>query len=357
MSNFGRFVEFTEYISPDSQTYAFEGGTKFLMSESGLGMPPIKYISQRGPYQHGETIYDYRLDPREIQIVHRSNSCSRIDYWNLRCALINYLRPNRQTLGNFTLGALRKTLEDGSQRQIDVFIQEGPVFEARDLSKWDEWSFTETLRFIAPDPTFYDPIPFVVNLIGTSGGGSTVPPAPTTNTSNNLIFHNDTTGAGYTSINFKNAIYNANGTDLQFGTWTSSTVTVPITGGTGSGGSGTGLYTCSPSWHSYPVITIIGPIKTPTITNTTTSEVISLSYNVAAGETVTINTAYGNKTVTSSVNGNIIGTVTTASDLATFHIACSPEATGGINSFTVAGNDMSGATAVYMTYYARYIGI
>ena len=150
-------IEFIEYYSPDGQKFRFDNHYRFLMSEEGYGMPSIDYISQKAPLQHGETMYDYRLQPRIIQLLMRENACDRQGYWDARANLLNMLRPNRQFLNQFELGVLRKILPDGSKRDIKCLIQEGPAFPSGDLGRWDKRAVMDTLRFICPDPTFYSP--------------------------------------------------------------------------------------------------------------------------------------------------------------------------------------------------------
>ena len=83
-----------------------------------------------------------------------------------------------------------------------------------------------------------------------------------------------------------------------------------------------------------------------------------LDYNIAAGEIVTISTEYGNKTVTNEDGDNLIGTLTTDSDLATFNIAPDPTASDGENVIRVQGAGADSAvTNMVVKYYNRYIGI
>jgi hypothetical protein len=310
MGQGSKILEFTKYFSPDGEEYSFNEDEKFLMSETGLGMPPISYIDQRGPFQHGNTIYDYRLEPRIIQLVHRRNACSRDDYWGNRADLINLVRPNRQSAGQFNLGVLRKILSTGDTRDIDVIISQGPAFEPRNLSGWDEWAFTETLRFIAPYPVFYDPTS--ASATWTSGVTITELDFPIT-----------------FPIQFSESLLSSSGNNIAY--------------------NGT--------WLSYPTIEVTGPIGGFKITNDTTGEFIHLNYTVPAGDTVTISLEFGNKTVEDVAGNNLIGTVTTDSDLATFHVAPDPEAAGGVNSFSVVGAGVDANTQVVLTYYTYYIGI
>jgi len=154
-----KIAEFTDYITPDGLVYNFNDVCRFLVSQTGMGMAPVKYISQQGPLQHGETVYDFRLQKRIIQMIYRKDNDSRAAYWTARDDLLNYVRPNRQLLGTFNTGSLRKKLPNNTMRQIDVFIEKGPIFAPTSSSFWDEWGIEETLRFIAHDPTFYDPVP------------------------------------------------------------------------------------------------------------------------------------------------------------------------------------------------------
>jgi len=305
-------LEFTEYHSPDGEIYHFDTHELFLLSSTGMGLSPVKYLQQRGPFQHGSTIYDYRLEQRIIQLVHRAQGCSRDEYWEKRGELVDLLRPNRQLINTFNLGKLRKIFEDGSMRDIDVFIEQGPIFTPRDTSRWDEWAFTETLRFIAPDPTFYNPTQ--QSQVWTWVAGD------------ELVFP-----------------FTFEGDMLVFlETFLSKTETVTYAG----------------TWLAYPSFTIVGPADGFTIENQTTDEKLEYIRFVNAGETITISLEYGNKSIESSVYGNVIGYLSSDSDLATFHLAPDPEATDGENNINIfIGSGVDGTTAVTMNWYTRYIGI
>lgn len=306
-----RLVEFSEYIAPDGEIYYFDGREhKFAMSFLGDGMPPIEYITQRGPFQHGDTIYDYRLNPRVIQFAHYTRAKDRHRYWDRRGEIMNLLRPNRQTSGDFQLGTLRKYMIDGTLRDIDVMIEQGPLFQSMDLNKWDEFGFMETLRFVAPDPTFYDPSQGTL-----------------------------TWGLGIAQ------------TELEF------PITFPIEFSESLIQGETNTITYVGTWLSYPEIVITGPISGFNIENTDTGKMIQLNYAIQAGEIVTISLEYGNKTVESDIQGNIIGVVSTDSDLAEFAIVPDPEASGGVNNLEVNGASADNDTQIVLNYYTRYIGI
>lgn len=302
------FPEYDLYIAPDGTEFKFGANDRFVLGRQGYGMPPIEFIRQSGPFQHGETFIDFRLQSRTIQWVVRQNGHNRFDHWDNRAALLDTFRINRQSTGQFAPGKLRKLLPDGSMRDLDVFLAFGPDFPGGG-DEWDEFGFTDTLRFIAPDPTFYDP------------------------TLRTLTWALD-----------------PNQTNLTF------PITFPITFGY-TYIDDTNQITYNGTWQSFPTITITGPLKGFDLTNDDTSERLVLNYQVNAGETVTFDLSYGNKTITSDVAGNILGALTPGSDLATFHIAPDPEASGGVNNFSLYGIGASSATQVVLTYYDRYLGI
>lgn len=324
-------IEFDYYIPPDteiatdgsildmSNVYEFNDLEKsFLRSFTGWGMPPIRYITQRGPFQHGETALDYRLEPRIIQMLHRKNGNCRTDYWDLRSNIINSIRPNRQTANSFEPGRLRKILPDGSIRDLYVYLQQGPAFTARSTDSWDEYSIDEAIRFIAYDPIIFNP--------ETKSAGWNI------DSIGNLIF--------YESPDWENR--------LVFPIWFSESSDI----------GETLEVTYNGTWLSHPTIIIVGPLSEPKIENNTTEEKIELDYDIAVGETVTINLDYGVKTVENNLGTNLIGTVTTDSDIATFHIAPDPEAENGVNELTASGSDgSSDQTQVSLNYFERYIGI
>lgn len=331
----GHRLEFDYYIPPDvtvntdgsisnadwPKVYRFNDEVdKFLLSFTGLGMPGINYITQNGPYQHGETILDYRLASRVIQLEHRRNSnpCEkRQGYWNARADIMNWLRPNRQLANNFGLGRLRKRYPNGELRDIDVIIDSGPVFNPRNPDEWDEWAFTETIRFRSSDPTFYDPELLSAEWTFDEFGG--------------LIFYDTPDWIDHLTF------------PIVFGSDSISSILQITYPGT---------------WLTYPTFVISGPMSYLLIENQSTDEKIEMDYALPAGESLTISLDYGNKTIIDSSGQNRIGTLTVDSDLSTFHLAPDPEVPNGINIIEVSGSDgIMNQTLVAMKYYVRYIGL
>lgn len=96
----------------------------------------------------------------------------------------------------------------------------------------------------------------------------------------------------------------------------------------------------------YPVsIKVYGPIQTPTITNTTTGEYITVNTNVADGSILTI--AYDKDSLTADVDGvSVLNDVTTAS---TFF-----KLQPGGNNITLTGSAFSSGAYVDVTYYSTW---
>lgn len=300
------------YIAPDSRVHEFvtpHDPGRFVIGFSGAGMPPFDYVTQRSPFQHGETVKDFFARPRVMQLLTRENFCDRDGWWNGRTTLLDDLRPNRQlTSTGSTPGVLRFVRTDGSVRDIEVFIEEGPRFEPASAGTWDEWSFQEVLRFIAHNPIFFDPTQATLTFA--------------------IVLDSD----------------------LVF------PITFPITFGSGEVDL-TSNITYLGSWEEFPIIAITGPLEDVRIDNLTTGEFIALDADVSAGRTVTIDLRPGFKTVTDDLGNNLIGIVSADSDLGTFHIAPDPEATNGINAMRLQGQHPTGATSVVISFFTRFVGI
>jgi hypothetical protein len=459
------------------------------MQSSGWATPPINYITQRGTFQHGETVKDYFLQPRTIQLLIDQSFCGREEQWDGRAALLNAIRPNRQlTATGVTPGTLRRILPDGSIRDLKAFISDGPAFDPDLGDGWQSYSFKEVLRFIAHDPVIYDPtVQSYVEDFAEASHNLTIPInnifdemlvvyvnpnwlgfAPTSNIivgyanagstkyGVGLKFNNVTipsgsaivsahiTGQANTVFNTDTAMSRITGNkeinpspfstlanyqtrrgtvvggvdDLKIttaqvdwdaiphfvgGTWYDSpdisTVVQELINQTGwlSGQSlalfwddhddrsthvdgcyrifysaissapelhieyttsGKLFITYVGTWLSYPKIIITGPLNDAVITHQETGEKLQLDYNIPAGRIVTIDLAYGVKTVKDDLGVNLIGVLSSDSDLATFHIAPDPEVTGGLNHISVVGTgEAVGTTQVEVQFLNRYFGI
>ncbi len=304
-------IEFDQYISPDGEVYRFSNAQdQFLISGiGGMGMPELEYRTQRGPFQHGSTPLGVILEPRLIQLLHRGQGRDRTQYWDKRSELLDAIRPNRQVVGQFNPGTLRKILPDRSKRDICVFINDGPSFQGSQQGRWDEWAYQEALQFIAHDPTVFDP-----------------------------------------DMNSQNLTLDSFAQDIEF------PFTFPVTFLSNSLAVSDNI-TYTGTWLSYPTIFLTGPMRNPIFRNNTTGEKIEFNLTLAANRVVTVSLQYGNKTVEDDLGNNLIGTITTDSDLASFHLEPAPGAPLGVNGFGVSASEITSASKMSLQWFTRYIGI
>jgi len=275
-----------------------------VLQDEGLGMPPIEYVTDRAPFQNGATLRTFSIAPRVIQLVIMHNYCSRADYWEGRNQLLNILRP-MSFPSPPPPSVLIYNMGRGRRRALSVHIESGPGFSPKD--GWQEWSFTEALKFVAYDPIWFDPSRKSQTLL---------PVAPTTD----LIF----------PARFPIVFSESAGMLSQIDY-----------GGT---------------WIEYPTVSVSGPITGFSLENTTFGQSIGLSDPIPEGYTVTFE-LHGIKTVTGSDGANWLNRVAPDSELATFALRPAPAAPNGVNTFHIGGTGTNARTNVVVSYFERYIGI
>jgi len=297
--------------------YAVAGGHKislsdgdicYLMGWDGLGAMPLRRLMDSGPQQHGSTDRGFKCLERHFQLVLDLLGTSAPDLEVRRRRLRNALRPS-----NSAPLSLLFELDSGAERQIDC-AYDG---ESLRMGTQDRLAFYQRMvaGFIAGTPVLYDPTP--IEYVWTL--------------------------AVLEKIRFPIEF------DLEFGgDLISETVSIPYGG----------------SRYAYPIITITGPLNNTQIHNLTTSELLDFStYDVAAGEVVTIDCRYAHKSVRNQDNDNLLSYITqnSDSDLATFHLqAAEPplDLPVKVNEIYVMGSGaVAGQTRVALTYYTAYDGI
>jgi hypothetical protein len=273
----------------------------WIEADDGVGMAPLHRLSERGPQQHGVTDRGFRLDPRTISLVFGLYAQTLSDLYAAEDQLLTWLVPTDSAM------SLLYARDNGTNRQIDVHVAGPPLFGRKDRSGFLRKA---AVSFIAPDPLWYDPAQ-VAETFGASGAstGMAIPW---------LIPWK----LGASSIN------------------QSRTLTYPG------------------SFQSSPIIRILGPVTSPVIVNQSSPNADKLDFTgttIAGGSYYVIDCI--NKTVVDSSGTNQISKLTSDSDLMTFALWHHPIAPGGANTLSITGTGISSATQVYLTYYARYIGI
>lgn len=365
-----------------------------MPSYENFGLPPLHFLTQRGPFQDGETVLDMRFDTRTIQILIEETLASRWQFWDRRNYIIDYLRPNRAFGESSVLPLIyQKWLPAGKlQRFVDMETTAGSATVTSHDGRFVHWGVQ------AGDQ---------INITsGLNTGAYTVSQVVndfTLELDANLVA--DETGVHY-EYRRGHGIRELNCMLENGPTFDEGTRAMPITTGysealrfvahdpmwygeeqsqawgiagalgdlvfDGAGAwcgatPGTGRWLFAPTFvgetvrvtywgtkEAKPVITIAGPAENPVVENTTVGSRIEMDYTVAVGETVTIDTL--NLTITSSLGTNLLPYTT--GDLALFGLVSAPQAPNRNNdvyvSFSSGDSAFSEAT---MTWRNRYVGI
>ena len=286
-----------------AQTSITDGTLTWLEGYAGLGRAPMHAITERGPEQHGETLIDFRLDPRVFSLVLGLSPATAGGLQTDKDTILDLFSP----VAGGDLINLEWGLANGNTRRIAC----KPIGDC-DMPSADKAGFYQKVAvvFHAPDPTFYDPTAEAVTFaLGGGASGFTVPtPVPTA------------IGAG--TIDQSRVMTN-NG-----------------------------------NWHSSPFIRITGPITDCIITNTTTDKQLSfVGTTIAAADYYDVNLTYLQKTIVDKAGADKLGDLVEGSHLGTFMIAAKPMAPSGNNNIQVTGSAVTTATKVEVTFYHRYLGI
>jgi hypothetical protein len=269
------------------------------LSNVGLGMPPVQLYSEQGPLQHGATYVDYRLQPRDITLVIGAVSSNFTEYMQKRKELLFALKPKSR----FTM-SLRLTFSETEVYQIDVVYVEGLEFDGNDKS-----GFYHRMAIVlrAYNPVWYDPNLVTIGISGNVDPNRAVP----------------------TSI------------PLQIGTGGfNNIVNVPYMG----------------TYDSFPVIKINGPCTYFYIRHEETQDSIELNASISQDTLITIDTNYGQKTITDQDGTNYMQYY--SGDLATFRLVARETNTMfHENSFYVLVGGVSEGTKVFFQYFTRFIGV
>ncbi len=277
----------------------------YWIRQVGLGMSPIRRLTEQGPDQDGVTDLGFRLDQRMIGLVLGVLGHSPEVVEAKQERLYELFKP-RDVAYSLRL----KHVRTGEVRQIDCHTTQGPDFasdEEREGQHGSVWR--ATIQVYAPNPVFYDPTVQAITFGLTGGGGAwTIPWA---------------------------IPWGIGAADLD------QTVAIVYDG----------------QFEEFPVITVQGPITDLVITNLVTNDYLSfVGAVIGVGDTYTIDLRPGKKTIVDQTGTNQISKLVNSSDLATFSLIPDPDAPGGINSIRVTGTNVSTATQIYLRYYNRYVG-
>lgn len=368
----------------------FGFGRGALKSTDGMGHAPLHFITQRGPYQDGESVLDMRYDTRTVQILIEESLAGRTSYFDTRWDLLDLLRPNRSFGATVRPLIYRKWLPAGKiERGTDMSVTNGSnvvtSHDGRFIGRGLDAGVTVTIGGVAytiesvpNDYTLYltanyaaataDDVAWIYRRgwgkrdlyclleSGPNFNEGINPKPPTSGYREALRFvAHDPFWYGME----QEQTWEVEGAlgDLVFdgaGAWFGVT-------------AGTGRWLFAPTfvgetvsvvyWGTVgakPVITITGPATNPVVENTTTGARIEMDYAVAGGETVTIDTLA--LTVTNQLGTNLQPYMT--GDLATFSLEPHPQAPNRINQVYVSFSEGVAATSTaQLTWRNRHSGL
>jgi len=368
-----------------------------LRSTSNFGMPPVRFITQRGPFEDGETVLDLRYDTRVIQVFLARYLCNRVNLWSERNQLLDYIRPSRSFNPNIAEVVqpliYRHYMPGGKiERGADMVTSagmarvtsaSGQFLHFGGLQVGDRFELTSGadagVYSIAAVPNDYT---LTLDSVLTADATNVqwryqrgravrdlyvlVEQGPT---------FDERVDVNQVPTGYREVVRFIAHKPFWFGVEQSETWQLPdserdlIFNGAGAyfGPAGSGRWVFSPTFvgetidvtywgtePAKPIIIIDGPAELPTIENSTINVRLELDYNVSAGETVSIDTLA--LTVSNGAGENLYPFL--SGDLATFQLSPRPQAPNRINQIAI---DFAGAVAgssnARLTWVNQYTGI
>ena len=273
--------------------------TIYLTGTIGWGLAPSHRITQRGPFQEGDSDIDFRLDPRIMSLPFVATAKTIEEHFSVRNTLLNVFKPGNDTC------LFKVTYGDGTEtRNIDVKVVGGLTMDTD--SK--DFNVRGVIQLRAADPTWSGGIEFEEQLTNTVFGTPTPYPKPY---------------------------------PVPYGADSVNAVT-PIT--------------YNGTWLSYPVITAFGPLTDLVITDAQNHS-IKFTTPIPASTYVSINLKYNFKTVTDQDGVNRFEWLSIDSDMTNFALFPSPFILDGINTLSVSATGTDANSLVTLNYIPRYIGV
>lgn len=389
-----RNVEVTQLLIPAfGDVYETFDITDLVLSESGLGAAPHRFITQRGVVQDGETVISNRLDPRTIQCALTEDLGSRVDLWSRRFGLHDKLTLNRNFAvdGTVTPCVYRKIIGGGKRKwRSDLVTTAGSAIITSASATFAHWGVQagSTITILTGADAGDHIVASVTNentVVLTVVLGATaaniqyrIITGPIIRDVDVLIqrgpqFPDDKREwrTSYSEVlrfvAYDPLIYNpleqqlvvlldeeANLIFYESPNYTDRAV-FPIWF------SGDDVFqqeslTYVGTWRSRPRIVVTGPFTYFEVENTSTGDEIAMLYTAAVGETVTVDLAA--LRAYSSTGASLTYAITEDSDEISFGLYPDPTVQDGINVMAIyLVNGLINVSTVTLYWNARYIGI
>lgn len=280
------------WVEPDGTTRDLTAGvdTKVLSGRVGAFMPPVAFVEDTVPLQPGARLREVRFRPREVDLVMMAQAASASALRTLLRSSLHWFDPTRGE------GTLRVQVDGGIERELRCRYAGGLELSESQRENGRIWQkFVLTLR--AVDPFWYGRNAIVATYLAATGG-SFFPILPLRLASSTIFADAIVTNAG----------------DVE----------------------------------AWPVWTITGPGSGLVLSNQTTNKRLALTQALLGGETVTIDTRPGQKTVRKNDGANLFGSLSSDSSLWSLQV--------GDNSIRVELSGSTTASSVVLSYYTRYLG-
>lgn len=388
----------TQLLIPDGGTnYRVWDLTSILVAEKGLSLPPLNYLTQRGPYQHGDTVVGMRVEPRTIQVALSLEYGSGLDHrraredWIAKTSPVNagdLLAPARPYI-------YRKIMRNRYKVQrTDLVTVNGSAIVTSTTARFVQWglaagqpfnitSGADTGTYVIASVQNENTLTLTANLTADATAieyycytGIVVRdidvfveagPALEVDRSSfsrsrrevlRLVAHDPIwRDPVIQSITWAVDI-SGNLIFYESPDWTDRAV-FPIWF-SGDFIMSNVTLTYAGTWLTRPVITLNGPFTLFKLTNNSTGDQLILNYNAAQGETVTIDVyalrAYNQNNI--DLTNYLYNSGTQDSDLVTFGLVPHPMIVDGLNSISIEINTaLPQVTRAVMTWQSRYIGV
>lgn len=277
------------WIDANGIEHPFTNELVVLQGKQGFHMPPVSFVEETVPFQAGTRLRDTRIEAREIDVplLIKSDSPTILRQKVREC--LRMFNP-RHT------GRIKVVAPDGSQRELECRYSSGfEGNESRD-AKGLYWQ-TVVLVFRAFDPFWYDTSTVVETF--TTGEPATFFPFFPLRLSSSTVFAD-------TSID--------NQGDVE----------------------------------SWPEWIIKGPGEDITLRNFSTGETLRLFTSLQIGESITIDTKPGKKTIKKNDGTNMYATLSDASSLWALQ--------DGVNNIRIEMSNATTDSSVQLSYKPRYLG-
>ena len=230
-----------KYVNSNNESIELGNAAPFLvLTVDGLGSPQNEIYTQKSPYQDGFTVTGSSLGSRNIAIEGKIIDSNRANRHTYRNKLLSVFNPKLDGKLVINLGS--------TQRQIDCKVEQAPYFSSGSGQNHQDF----LISLIAPNPYWQD-ISENKTDISTETGNIEFP----------LEIPAEGLELSIRTISFITNIYNQGDVDTP----------IKVT------------------------LKAVGTVINPIIENLDTGEFIRVKRELAEGDTLEINTAFGNKRV------------------------------------------------------------